>query len=290
MGGLLDEKKSDIYKLLPPHLVPKTWLINNRESAFELIHHQSFTYPLILKPDIGFRGFEVSKIHRYEQLKNEMENLDLTRDWLIQEFIQYPKEYSLLYYQLPASGTYGITSLIEKKYPKTIGDGHSTLLQLMDKEENPFLDRNKIKNSLFYQLENVVPEGEEVVLDEIGNYSRGAKFFDMTEYINDSLLLATHSFFGALHGLNLFRIDFKTNSLEDYCNGKFKVIEINGAKSEPLHIYDPKFSFLDNCKIIHRHWIIFGKIISEKIKLGDRSFPPIRHGLKAILSIKKLVK
>ena len=290
MGGLLDEKKSDIYKILPTHLVPKTWLINDRDFAFELLKRHSFTYPLILKPDIGFRGYEVSKIVRDDQLKSVVENLDMNRGWLIQEFIQYHGEFSLLYYQLPATGTYGVTSLIEKKYPKVVGDGHSTLRQLIDEDKNPFLDREKINDILFDQLEEVIPESEEVVLDEIGNYSRGAKFYDMSQNISKPLLVATHSFFGALHGLNLFRVDFKANNLEDYCQGKFMVIEINGAKSEPLHIYDPKYSFFDNCKTIHQHWITIGKIIREKNKLGDNRFPPFREGLKAIFAIKKLVK
>ncbi len=290
MGGLLDEKKSDIYKILPPHLVPKTWLINDRNSAFELLKRHSFTYPLILKPDIGFRGYEVSKIARFEQLKEAVENLDLDRGWLIQEFIQYNKEYSLLYFQLPATGTYGITSLIEKKYPKVVGDGHSTLQQLIYEDHNPFLDLKKVNNMLFDQLEEVIPKGKEVVLDEIGNYSRGAKFYDLSQFISEPLLAASHSVFGALHGLNLFRVDFKANNLEDYCQGKFMVIEINGAKSEPLHIYDPKFSFRSNCKTIHQHWITIGKIIREKNQLGENRFPPFREGLKAIFAIKKLVK
>jgi hypothetical protein len=44
------------------------------------------------------------------------------------------------------------------------------------------------------------------------------------------------------------------------------IIEINGAKSEPTHIYDPKHSFWYAQKEIYKHQKLFYRVVLENYK------------------------
>ena len=290
MGGMLDENKTDIYNLLPEAFVPLTITCYKVITSREEISKSKITFPLIIKPNVGFRGYLVVKVDTYEELENFLKDQDLNREWLIQEFLDFKKEYSLLFYRQPNSGQRGITSLIEKIYPTIIGNGKDTLGQLIEKYNNPFLDKNTLEVK-FQEKWNFVPSKEEkIVLDEIGNYSRGAKFYSLQDKIDHSLIEATEYFFKDVEGLDFFRMDFKADSLEEYKNGNFKILEINGAKSEPLHIYDPKYSFWENTKTNHHHWKIMKDIVKERKANKNYRFPSTLYGLKSLFAIKKLVK
>ena len=82
-------------------------------------------------------------------------------------------------------------------------------------------------------------------------------------------------------------MDLKANSLEAFMEGDFKVIEINGAKGEPLHIYDKQHSFWSNIKDIHKHWKVLSEIVTSKHEAGYE-FPNNIEGLKALRAIKQV--
>ena len=78
----------------------------------------------------------------------------------------------------------------------------------------------------------------------------------------------------------------KSNSVEDFLKGKFKVLEINGMKSEPLHIYDAGSTFRDNSRIIKEHWSIIENITKDQRELLE-GLPTLRQGIKSLISMKK---
>lgn len=291
LGGMLDENKSDIYRLLPDKFVPKTIKVKGQHTTCMTdLEMAGLSFPLIVKPNIGFRGYKVVKVLDLYELQSYLNVCDSDREWLIQEFLDYGREFSLLYYRIPGTQESGITSLVEKIYPFIIGDGKNTLGKLIDNYENPFMDREVVRKRWKDNYYKVPAEGDKIILDEIGNYARGSKFYDLREEIDESLQTATSTFFNDVKGLDFFRMDFKSNSLEDYKNGDFKILEINGAKSEPIHIYDPQSTFAGNAKIIKDHWVTIRDIVSARRKDNTYSFPSTRYGLKSLLAIKKLVK
>jgi hypothetical protein len=59
------------------------------------------------------------------------------------------------------------------------------------------------------------------------------------------------------------------NSLEDFAKGgPFKIIEINGAGSEPTHIYDPQHSIFFAWKEIVLHWYWLWRISKLQHQAG----------------------
>ncbi|MEM9549022.1 MAG: hypothetical protein AAGA77_23750 [Bacteroidota bacterium] len=285
MGGMLDDRKTDIYDLLPQHIVPATTIITSKSASKAFIEKNNLQFPLIVKPNVGLKGFKVWKIGNEEELDVFFrENNVNEREWLLQEYIDYDREFSVLFYRYPQEQTSGVSSFIEKSYPHVIGDGKRTLRTLIDKYNNPFLLKESVYKRFSDELDFIPNEGEKIILDYIGNYSRGAKFHSKMEYVSEEMSAMLSTLFQKVNGLNFFRIDFKSDSVETFLEGKFKVLEINGMKSEPLHIYDQNSTFMKNFHIIREHWNIIEKITSEQIEI-QKELPTFRQGIKSMISI-----
>jgi D-alanine-D-alanine ligase-like ATP-grasp enzyme len=287
---MLDENKSDIYDLLPRKFVPNTLKVVGRESVcLTDLEIEGLSFPLIVKPNIGYKGYKVIKVHDLDELQSYINDCDINREWLIQEFLDFDCEYSLLFHRIPGTDNCGISSLVEKIYPFVIGDGKSSLVELIENYENPFMDREVVRRRWKNKFETIPKTGVKIILDEIGNYARGSKFYNIGDKVDHELIAATKTYFQDVEGLDFFRLDFKADSLADYKKGAFKILEVNGAKSEPIHIYDPASTFLGNAKTIKDHWIKIREIVHARKQIGEYQFPSTRYGLRSLFAIKKLV-
>lgn len=288
-GGMLEDKKSDIYDLLPQDLVPTTKVCTTIDGAIEFLKESGLDYPIIAKPNIGLKGMEVEKVHSQEALEQLFATDTKNREWILQEFLDDPCEYSILFYKCPTSGEYGITSFIEKVYPQEVADGIHTYRKIIAECKNPFLKKATVRRRFSDRLDTVPPKGTKITLDEIGNYSRGASFYSKMHEVDQAMVTTYYNQYRDQTDINFFRIDCKAKSMEEVKAGKYKILEVNGMKSEPLHIYDPKYSFSDIRKEIISHWKTIEKVSREQMTIIGET-PSLIEGLKSYRSLKKAFK
>lgn len=86
---------------------------------------EKIEYPLIAKPDIGFRGLLVKKIENESELKSYIQKYDI--NIIIQEYINCKNECGIFYHRHPNEEKGVITSITLKKFLNITGDGSSTL-------------------------------------------------------------------------------------------------------------------------------------------------------------------
>ena len=87
-----------------------------------------------------------------------------------------------------------------------------------------------------------------------GNHARGAKFIDGSHWITPKLNATINELCLQIKGFYFGRLDIMYHSLEDLENGEnYAIVELNGAGSEPTHIYDPKHSLFFAWKELIRH-------------------------------------
>ncbi len=253
-GGLVDDSKYFLLEKIPHKYKPKTILINENYSDFEKVlqevHNSNLEYPLVAKPDKGYAGLMVKKIQNEFELEKYHNNIDL--DYIIQEFVDTSLELSIFICQF--NNQFMITSLTEKKYFKLIPDGKLTVNQLITKDNEIKFRRKMLKKMLRDQLNSVLPRGAEYIPLPIGNWIYGASFFDLTDKIDDKIIHKIKSLNDSVEVLNYGRYDIKTESLKELKKGNFKVLEVNGLKAEPIHIYDKKHNLFFAYKEIFRHW------------------------------------
>lgn len=258
------ESKKDIYDLIPQKFYPRTFQFKAGTSEYEVLRKllgSKINFPLVGKPDIGMRGMAVKKLNNFNELYEYI--LSSKVDFLIQEFIAHEMEVGIFYYRLPNANSGNISGIVSKEFLTVEGDGNSTILQLLKKEKRFILQLNDLKKQVAEQLSVVLPKGTKKVLVPYGNHSRGAKFIDASDRINDRLVAVIDKICRQIEGFYYGRMDIRFNSWEELGEGNLSIIELNGAGSEPTHIYDPKHSIFFAWKEIIRHWNILYKISKQ---------------------------
>jgi hypothetical protein len=119
------------------------------------------------------------------------------------------------------------------------------------------------------KLNEVLPAGVEKELVPYGNHARGAKFLDDSHLADETFVRNMDAVCRQVNGFYYGRLDVRYNTWEELRQGKnFSIIEVNGAGSEPTHIYDPSHSIFFAWKEIIRHWIILWRISRMNHKKG----------------------
>lgn len=266
------ESKKKIYDILPPALYPKTILVIPAESADQLIHKVrsgNFSYPLIAKPDIGGKGRGVKKIYSEQELVEYIKRFPF--EMLVQEFVPYDEEIGVFYYRYPDQSEGNISGIVGKHFLAVKGDGKSTIEVLLRKEKRFILQLPSLTELLGDQLHKVLAKGEEKLLVPYGNHARGALFVDNTHWIDEKFVESINAICKQIPGFYFGRLDIRYRSLEKLKEGKeFSLIEVNGAGSEPTHMYDPRNSIFKAWKEIIRHWIILWRISEGNHQRGVR--------------------
>lgn len=283
-GGMTGEEKSEIYKSMPKNSYPKTIIINDESKAnlIELAH--AIGFPLIAKPNIGERGRQVEVVRSLEELKSYVSQSKV--DFLLQEFVTYPVELGVFYIRLPNEDTGRITSIVMKKFLSVTGDGRSTVRTLLTNETRALLQLD-LEHPRFSHLLNQLPDqGEEIIVESIGNHCRGTMFLDVTHEADEELNAAIDNLAKQIDGFYYGRFDLKCASIADLRKLKnYKVVELNGVGAEPAHIYHPGFPLLKAYKIVFWHFSKMAKIARQNKNLGI-SYWTFRRGIKKMLDIR----
>lgn len=270
MGGLYGESKSSILKQMPLDLIPKTIYVTpdqHDDEVAQLAKGKGISFPLIAKPDMGERGFKVEKLNNKEELIQYRK--EVHTEIIIQEFIDYPEEVAILYYRFPDAEKGNITSITLKEYLSVTGDGTSTVRQLMQAYPRARLQLDIFEEKDPDLLHKIPPKGEKWELNPIGNHSRGTTFLDGTHLVDDQLIETFDQISHQLDGIYFGRYDIKCQNFESLRAGKdFCILELNGLKSEPTHIYQPGFSIWKAYGILFRQWKTIYKIAIANHKLG----------------------
>ncbi|MDX1908749.1 MAG: hypothetical protein SF053_17060 [Bacteroidia bacterium] len=261
-GGMYGESKIRILDQIPAAYKPLT-LYSEAGTPLEIllprIEAAGITFPLIAKPDIGERGLRVEKIHTPAELATYLAQTPVAL--LIQEYIDYPEEYSVFHYRFPGQPKGVVSSLCHKIHLSVTGDGVSTLRDLIRDYPRAHLQLPVLEQRLAARMNDVPPAGEKVLLLPIGNHARGAMFLDLNHEIDENLLQVFDDLSHRLPGIYFCRHDLKCRSLADLKAGQhFKILEINGVAGEPAHIYDPDYSMAAAYKDSYHHWKIMYQI------------------------------
>mgnify|MGYP006266251003 CR=1 FL=1 len=270
-GGVGLESKFQTLDLLPESYQPQSILARPGES-FDLIESRllraGITFPLIAKPDIGYRGFLVRKLDSPEELENYLQSYHI--DFIIQEYLDYPEEVGIFYYRLPGERRGKVVSLTLKKFLYISGDGHSTVRELIERKPRALLQLEDLEKTRPDILSQIPDYGEKVPLSVIGNHCKGTQFINGNQFIDDQLCDTFDQISRNITGFHYGRFDVKCQSLEALKAGReFKIIELNGAFSEPTHIYDAQRStYWQALRTIVRHWRIVRQIATANHAQG----------------------
>lgn len=283
-SGFVQEKKSEIYPLIPPRYYPRTKLCRPGRSIAGLLRElksDGLKFPLIAKPDIGQKGIQVKLLQDETQLRKYNEKSAV--DFLIQEYIPYEMEAGIFYYRLPGESTGHLSGIVGKEFLELTGDGTSSLETLLQKDDRHFLQLSTLRKTDPEALLRILPAGVKKILVPYGNHSRGAKFIDLSDKITDELTKTIDNMCRQIPGFYYGRLDIRFRTWEELAKGlHFSVIEINGAGSEPTHMYDPSHSIFFAWREICRHWKLMYTISKMNCTREGTTLMGMQQGLRMI--------
>ena len=288
------ESKFETVQLIPEKYRPKTIYIKTGEeiaNTLPKIAINNIKFPLIIKPDVGFRGLLVKKINSVNELSNYIKKYN-SIPLLLQEFIEFKNECGIFYHRIPGEKTGTITSITLKKYLTVVGNGTSSLLELIKIDHRAKIYLELISKLNKGKLHTIPQKGKEVILNFIGNHSKGTQFINGNYLINENLTNFLDHFSNNIKGWNYGRIDIKYNNFKELIEGEnLKIIEINGIISEPTHIYDAsKGSYFQALKSIKDHWKIIYKIGVKNNRLNKGNFTNLHYLITLYFNYRKYLK
>ncbi|MFN3999986.1 hypothetical protein [Algoriphagus sp.] len=266
-GGLFNYSKYDSMLGFYEENVPKSILSHpphNLDYLLEKAVKKGIHYPFILKPNIGERGRGVQKITNQIGLELYLETFK-NESVILQEFISKKEEFGVFIIKNPETGQINIPSITQKIPLQIFGNGMLSVQQLA--KNHPRVNRyiHEIPNELL----NTIPEKNEIFkLSHKGNHCKGAQFLDRSELISPEVLKAFEQICRPISDFYYGRLDVKVESASELKEAfAVSILEVNGANSEPIHIYSPENSYLQSLKILSRYFAEMAKIARFNMNL-----------------------
>lgn len=217
----------------------------------EEINQLGIDFPFVCKPDIGCRGSGVKLIRNIEQFQQVIESYPMGTALMAQKLASYQPEAGIFYVKMPNQKKGKIISLTFKHSPSVIGDGKNTLEHLVaqDARAKDLLHLYRAKHQDIWN--EILAKDQELTLLFSASHCQGAVFEDARSHITLKLTESINAIMDGLPEFYYGRLDVKFSSVNALKNGKtIEIIEINGASSESIHIWDKNTRFKDAIKAL----------------------------------------
>lgn len=281
-GGVVGESKFAILARLPAGAVVPAAILAAGSVAERLLRMdevmstQGWSFPIILKPDVGQRGAGLRLVRDLDQARAHLARHPAAM--IMQVYHHGPFEAGIFYYRMPmANGARSpgrIFSITDKVFPSALGDGESTLERLIWRHPRLRMQANTFLARLGSGARRVPARGERVPLAVAGNHCQGTLFLDGSHLHTPALEQAIERIAQAYDGFYFGRFDVRYASPERFRRGEdFQIVELNGVTSESTNIYDPSWSLWRAYAQLFRQWAILFEIGSRNRRLGHRATP-----------------
>jgi len=292
-GGLLGESKSDCLQQVgasarrwfAPFITVKCSTENNPaekpiDRALAGMQEAGLGFPIVAKPDIGWRGFGVRLIQDGDGLRRYLAGYPENEVVILQKNVDFDGEIAIFYLRMPGTAKGEIFSITFRYFPYVIGDGHSTVSELIGHDV-----RAKWKSRFHHGagalhcglspelLDSVPKAGKVLRLSFIGSNRIGGLYRDAREYITPALTERIDEIAKAIPEFYFGRFDARFESIDALMRGEaFQIVEINGAGAEAINVWDPDMPLYEAYRILFRQQALMFEIAERN---RHRGFEPI---------------
>src|SRR6266576_68648 len=226
-GGIVGESKMATLKelfLTNPEFTAEAELIvgdtlaARLSSLDEIRTRLGMDFPFIIKPDVGQRGAGIKLIRSAEQAEAYLRQT--SAPLVVQRYVPGPLEAGIFYYCFPHEARGHIFAITEKLFPVLVGDGKSTLTELVWSDPRARFMADKYLQRFSRRHSDVLAFGEELKLVEAGNHAQGCIFRDGMRFCTSALVESIDAISQKINGFYVGRYDIRYSSEEDLRAGK----------------------------------------------------------------------
>jgi membrane protein DedA with SNARE-associated domain len=275
-GGMVGESKMATLRELmhtSPEFTAEAELLAGRTPAErlaslrEICVRRNISCPFILKPDLGQRGAGIKLIRDETQAMTYLQQTSAAL--LVQRFAAGPHEAGIFYYRFPGEPRGEIFSITEKLFPVVIGDGKTTVTELVWNDPRARFLAEKYLQRFAGRETEILPAGETLKLVQAGNHAQGCIFKDGMRLNTPALADCIGEISKKIDGFFIGRYDIRFTNEDELRAGKnFQIIELNGAAAEAASIYDARNSLWFAYRTLFRQWELVFAIGAENRRRG----------------------
>lgn len=261
-GGIVGESKMAMLNELfatSPEFTAEAVLIGGgtfaarQQAVATCIKQLEILYPFILKPDMGQRGAGIKLVRTPEQANDYLRQTQAPL--VLQRYAAGPHEIGVFYYRFPHESSGHIFAITEKIFPVVVGDGRSTIAELIALDSRARHVADIYLTRFAKQRDKILASGEELKLVEAGNHAQGCIFRDGMRLNTPELAARIDEISQKLNGFFIGRYDLRYSNEDDLRAGRhFQIIELNGAASEATSIYDARNSLWSAYGTLFQQW------------------------------------
>lgn len=272
-GGVVGESKFEILSRLPRDCtIPSAVLepgIERVETLHSIMRNRAWSFPIVLKPDVGQRGTGVRLVTNLDAAAQYLDRM--TSRVVVQPYHPGPFEAGLFYYRMPNWRRGRILGITDKHFPFVVGDGVSTAEDLVWSHRRYRMQANMFLSRLGNRRLIVPRAGESVRLGVAGNHAQGAMFKDGRHLMTRSLETRIDAIARHYDGFFIGRFDVRYSDPAEFMAGRdIAIVELNGATAECTNIYDPDGSLWSAYRQLFKQWSLVFAIGAANQRRGHQ--------------------
>lgn len=282
-GGFRGESKMSYLEQISPKL--RCWVVPSRRltlsrgfdtpqrlaSVMQEIEGAGLAFPLVAKPDIGSQGYGVRLLRGAEDLAAYLKEFPTGESIILQRYIPWEGEAGVHYIRRPGESQGAIFSLGFRCFPHVIGDGHSRLGTLIDRDPRTRRMARRHRKVAGAELLRVPAAGEMVRLSLLGSVRVGAFYYDGAAHITPALTARIDEISRTMPEFYFGRYDIRFKSIDALRRGEdFQILEMNGASAEALHIWDPEQTVGETYRVLFEQFRLLYEIGAHNRARGHR--------------------
>lgn len=255
LSGMVGVAKSAVFEAAGSEA--RTWILpwfvyevseaaleHQTEQVLAALTDRDLNLPIVGKPEMGCRGVGVKLLKSQAELSEYLASFPTGGGILFQKLSQWDAEAGVFYVRYPGSEKGEVISLTLKYTPYVIGDGSSTLGELIATDPRAGELQHLYSERHQENWDEVIAADEPFRLIFAASHSRGAIFREGKEYVSAELAQNIDKIFADIPDYYYGRLDIKFKDIASLRAGReFEIVEINGASSESINIWDRNASF-----------------------------------------------
>ncbi len=278
LSGLFEISKAEIANHLNPQYYPKTLLVNPKQPIEEVLGKMnsleiSFDNGVICKPDMGERSFGVELIRSAEDLRSYASKTK--KPFLVQEKLAQHGEFTLSFFRNEDTGEFEPNVLAERMLPQVVGDGQSTVRELIAQKGYLIKQETNILKVLTEEELTFIPDSGQVQKVGIfGSVDYGVTLAlrplsdDQKIQLSQFIKTALTNAHGDIYDIWFGRFDIRANSFADLLEGRAMIIELNGAMAGPQEGLLPGMEIHERYRVFKKQYKRMHQIAQRNIEIG----------------------
>ncbi len=286
-GGFFGESKAQILTLAMQHV--GQWVApfvridrpetpsnpaTERDEALAALAAAGLGLPVVAKPDLGCRGAGVKLVRTSADLLAYVQGFPAGASFLLQRLVPFEGEAGIFYCRRPGQERGRIISITLKYFPHVIGDGRSTLRELILADPRAGRLSHLYLRRHTARLAEVPAAGQAIRLAFAGSHSRGAIFRNGTHLATPQMEARFDAIAKALPEFHFGRFDVRFEEFAQLQAGQgFTIVEVNGAGAESTHIWDRSTGLIEAWRALMRQYRWLFEIGHANRKRGFATMP-----------------